>query len=121
MQEYVKGFVTNPLFGVFTGLLGVWGGYRLNILKDRRIEYNEAAEILFQELRNKVFRPDFEKFSRRLGWYRRCRFNYFVEEYHTATETNGSTTRDTFGRPINVDVTRIEEARNKLIKFTKRI
>lgn len=121
MQEFIKGIVTNPFFSILTGLTGGWGGFRLGISQDRRKEFNEAAEVLFEELRNKEFRPDFERFHRRLYWYKRFSFNRCVAEYHKATGPENETPPDNFGRRNYIDDTRIETARKNLMKFTNRL
>ena len=121
MQEFIKGVVTHPLFSIHTGLIGVWGGFRLGISQDRRKEFNEAADVLFEELRNKVLRPDFERFRRRLYWCRRCSFDRCVNEYHKATGPENETPPDVFGYRECLDEARVETAREYLKKYTHRL
>lgn len=121
MQEFIKGIVTNPFFSILAGLIGGWGGFRLGISQDRRKEFNEAAEVLFEELRNNVFRPDFERFRRRLYWYQRFSYNRCVTEYHKATGPENETPPDNFGRRECLDEARVETARENLKKFADRL
>ncbi|KAF0216564.1 MAG: hypothetical protein FD174_3658 [Geobacteraceae bacterium] len=120
MQDVVYGIITHPTFFIPAGLFGYLLGNWFTIGRDRRKEFNEAAEALFRELTNESINPDFNTFRRRLSWYEKKRLNKCVTEYKEARSDKNKTNRDFFGKQTYRDLSLLTTTRDDLIKLTKR-
>ena len=137
MQLFIN-VITHPAFAVVTFLGGVWFGNHFALGRDRRKEFNEAAEIMFEDLRKERKFPtlessiDFDKFRRVLNDREKRLFNKCIKEYEKvkAEQKNnvyspvdfciGYEGRFAMADYSYQDSTPIKAAIDNLLKFTER-
>lgn len=115
-------------FAILGALLGNWISHRFSDYRDRRKEFNDAAEILFNKLSIEktnvtamysISRIEFETFSRNLPFLKQRSFDKWVKEYYTAKKDNCVKSTKTGAVSIQ-NKTPIVERIDKLLEFTKR-
>lgn len=116
-------------FTILGALLGNWLSHFFSGNRDRRKEFNEAAEILNKKLiaeRNNVspfaHSPsdiEFELFSQHLSFWKRGCFDKCIKKYKTAKIDNQRQNSKT-GEVFYHDTAPIFSAVTELLKFTKR-
>jgi hypothetical protein len=138
MNDLVISLVTHPAFGVVTFFIGLWGGNHFALGRDRRKEFNDAAEVMCEILKKEHKYPtpgsnlDFSTFKRFLSKKESRRFNLAVEEYENAKAEQKDKLFSPLdfcigdeGRFVNPakqyqDSSTIKDAIDNLLKFTER-
>jgi hypothetical protein len=128
ISQYHLAFIAGG-FGITGGLIGAWLNHYFSGSRDRRKEFNEAAEVLSVKLikeRNNASPFDhsptdveFEIFSQHLPFWKRGSFNRCVEKYKK-TKTDNRYTSSEYGDISYHDKNLIVSACSELLKFTKR-
>ena len=116
-------------FTILGALLGNWLSHYFSGNRDRRKEFNEAAEVLNIKLiaeRNNAspfaHSPtdiEFELFSQRLPFWKKEGFDRYVNKY-TKTKTDNERQNSETGEISYHDKAPIVSAVTELLKFTKR-
>jgi len=108
-----------------TALLGFLIGFRLNLWRDKRKEFNIAAETFYERLISKqpLSDSDFSTFARYLRCWEIGRFKSKVSEYKQASQKITKQTRpeNSFYTHAEIsDPQRAKEIIEELKSFTKR-
>ena len=127
----INAIITEPLFSLFTGLCGFFFGHRIAIWRDRRKEFNEAAEVFFENLSNErasvgecqirditITLLEFDKFSRHLDYQKRKAFAKSVKELKRAIAEYNVERLFIGHNPKNPEM--VYRAIDSLVEFTKR-
>jgi len=138
VDDLVINLVTHPAFGVVTFFIGLWGGNHFALGRDRRKEFNDAAETMCEILNKEHKFPtpgsnlDFSTFKRFLGKRELHCFNLAVKEYEKVKEEQKDKLYSPLdfcigdeGRFVNPaklyqDSSAIKAAIDNLLKFTLR-
>jgi hypothetical protein len=123
--------ITHPIFSVFSGVMGFFLGHRFSLWRDRRKEFNEAAERLFESLLKESqiqqgsFSEDFavtdyqiEALRRHLDWWQVSSYDRCVKEY-SESQSADNLTHTGLGCDFT-DIDRFLKAIDALMAFTKR-
>ena len=134
IQEFINLIINHPfligIIAIFSNIIGIFIGNRLNVKRDRRKEYNVIAEEISLNLlkekesiakhntaNNIIEDVDFNKLAIRLTWFKLRRFNTLLEDYRKAKKTNYRNNK--FGGCFYHDKDSVLNSINKLLKFTK--
>ena len=131
-MDTIHDIITNPIFGVFTALLGFFFGHRFALWRDRRCEFNEVADSFFAALHQAKqniesegsISDDFEEigdtklisFTRYLPWWKRASYQRAAEKYKIACIGKDRV----LGGSDYLDHASVLKAIDDLLPFTKR-
>ncbi|GAA5523150.1 hypothetical protein LQ318_16085 [Aliifodinibius salicampi] len=132
IQEFLQDLNMEIVVNVILFLAGLILGNWLAIGRDKRKEFNEAADEVHFELKKQKEQiksgralkrgpedKQLEKLKRRVPFYRQKSFNESLEKYFNATSSD-NWKQDGYGDTSYEDTEKVIDSINNLIQFTER-